>query len=76
MWVYLGLGAAEMLLLRAPTAMVELTARSSLWAVGKAYSWYNPHVSETKQLQIELERIRFELNELRDPDWVIIDKPK
>jgi len=56
--------------------MVELTARGSLWAAGKAYNWYNPQVSETKQLQIELERIRFELNELRDPDWVIVDKPK
>ena len=76
MWGYLGLGAAEMLLLRAPTAMVELAARGGLWAAGKAYSWYNPQVSETQQLQIELERIRFELNELRDPDWVIVDKPK
>ena len=76
MWAYLGAGAAEMLLLRAPTAMVELTARGSLWAAGKAYNWYNPQVSETRQLQIELDRIRFELNELRDPDWVIIDKPK
>ena len=76
MWAYLGLGVAEMLLLRAPTVIVELTARGSLWAVGKAYSWYNPEVSETKQLQIELERIRFELNELRHPDWVVIDKPK
>ena len=76
MWGYLGLGAAEMLLLRASTAMVELTARGGLWAAGKAYSWYYPPVSETKQLQVELERIRFELNELRDPDWVIVDKPK
>ena len=76
MWAYLGLGAAEILLLRAPTAIVELTARGSLWAACKAYNWYNPQISETKQLHIELERIRFELNELRDPDWVIVDKPK
>jgi len=76
MWAYLGLGAAEMLLVRAPTVMVELTARGGVWAAAKAYNWYHPKVSETKQLQIELERIRFELNELRDPDWVIVDKPK
>lgn len=76
MWAYLGLGAAELLLLRAPSVMVELTTRGSMWAAVKAYNWYYPQISETKQLQIELERIRFELSELRNSDWVIVNKPK
>lgn len=75
MWGSLGIGVFEVVFLRAPSLMAELTARGGIWAVSKAYSWYSPTISETKMLQQELARIRFELNELRDPDWVVVDKP-
>ena len=75
MWSSLGIGVIEVVFLRAPSLMAELTARGGIWAVSKAYNWYAPTVSETKVLQQELARIRFELIELQDPNWVVVDKP-
>ena len=75
MWGYLGLGALELLLIRTPSIIIELSAKGSLWAACSIYEWYSPTISETRQLQIELERIKFEMEELRNPEWIIVEKP-
>ena len=75
MWGSLGIGLLEVVFLRAPSVVVEFTARGGLWVVSNTYNWYSPTISETKQLQLELEKIRFEVNELRHPEWVVVDKP-
>lgn len=74
MWGYLGIVALEMLVIRTPAMVFDLTARGSIWAASKAYDWYNPTISNTQQINIEINRIKFELEELRNPEWVIIGK--
>jgi hypothetical protein len=71
MWACLGI--AELFFTRASSVALEITTRGGIWLGASIYDWYYPHVSETKRFQDELDRMRFELDELRNPDWVVID---
>tara|TARA_B100001093_G_C26501545_1_gene873518 strand:+ start:310 stop:528 length:219 start_codon:yes stop_codon:yes gene_type:complete len=67
----LGLSILDTVILRTPYLVANLTTKT-LFTAWNFYN-YNNSANETKQLHIELQRIRFELEELRNPEWVIVN---
>ena len=64
----------ELVFIRTPSVVIELSARGSIWAASKAYDWYSPTISETEILHQEFDKLKFELEELKDPHWIVVDK--
>ena len=74
MWGALGIGLAELMLIRTPSVVLEFSARGGFWLVNQAYEWCYPTLSETQKMQIQLNRIQFEIGELKNPEWTIVDE--
>lgn len=74
MFATLGIGMVEMFFFRTPAVLIEYAARSGIWGVSRLYNWYKPTLSESQMLQKELEKIRFELIELKCPEWILVEK--
>ena len=63
----------EALFVRAPALAAEVAMQGGMWVASRAYAWCYPKRSATYDLRAELEKVRFELGEMRDPGWVVVE---
>ena len=73
MWTFIGTGLIEVLFVRVPALAAEVAVQGGVWLVSRTYSWCYSNKSKSYDVHAELERIKFELDEIRNPEWIIVE---
>ena len=67
-------GLAEMIFLNTPIMLVEYSAKGTYWIGRKIYRHYYPPVRENDLLRRDISKLKFEIDQLKDNKWVLINK--
>jgi hypothetical protein len=70
MLAFMGVGLVEALFIRAPALAVQ----GGMWVASRAYAWCYQDEPTPCDLRAELRKVRFELSEMRDPGWVVVER--
>jgi len=71
MFTNLTYGLTSLLFINLPSIAFDLSTQTTYWVGGKIYRYYFPEIKDTDLLKIEIDKLRFELDELKY-NWVII----
>ena len=66
------LGLGSLLLIYMPTIIYDLSTQTTYWVGGRIYNYYFPEIKDIDILKMELHKLRFELDEFKNNEWIII----
>ncbi len=72
MMYILGYGLIQTALISAPSMILEYSGYAVIWVGSSIYNYYYPTLSEIDKLHLELEKLRFEINETNNYEWQLI----
>ena len=64
-------GLTSLLFINLPSIAFDLSTQTTYWVGSKIYRYYFPQIKETDLLKIEVDKLRFELDEFNN-NWIII----
>jgi len=64
----------EMIFFNAPMMLVGYSAQGTYWVGNRVYRHYYPEVRESDLIKREINKLKFELEQLKNIKWVLINK--
>jgi len=70
--LYTILGGIGGLLIIMPNLMYDISTQGAYWVGGKIYRYYYPEIKDIDLLKIEVDKLKFELDEYKNKEWIKI----
>lgn len=52
--------------------MYDISTQGAYWVGGKIYRYYYPEIKDIDLLKIEVDKLKFELDEYKNKEWIKI----